>query len=136
MRELAEEDLRPVTAILPRSKSLLNVISKGVGFETWEVAANPQHRCYCASEITPNEVFTVECFDSKKDGRARRRPHTAFQSEFGSGPGRRSIKIGCLVFWKTKALNICLLNLLDDARSIVNSLLEMYLQFKHRGQLF
>ncbi|PPJ56102.1 hypothetical protein CBER1_02071 [Cercospora berteroae] len=32
-RSVAEEDLRPMTAVLPKTKSLLNAVSKGVGFE-------------------------------------------------------------------------------------------------------
>ncbi|KAM3415589.1 putative tRNA-splicing endonuclease subunit tsp-1 [Cercospora zeina] len=102
-RSVAEEDLRPMTAILPTSKSLLNAVSRGAGFEVWEVAANAQHQWYYASEIAPNEVLMIKCFDSKKDGRARRCPHTAFQSEFDSGPGRRSVEIRCLVFWEDQS---------------------------------
>ncbi|PIB01108.1 hypothetical protein CB0940_01650 [Cercospora beticola] len=102
-RSVAEDDLRPMMAILPNFTGSSNTVTKGNGFELWEVAANPQHRWYYVSEMTPNEALLIKCFDSKKDGRARRCPHTAFQSEFDSGPARRSIEIRCLVFWEDQS---------------------------------
>jgi hypothetical protein len=50
--------------------------------------------------MMPEEVLMVKCFDSKKDGRARRTPHTAFQTENDRGGPRVSCEVRCLVFWE------------------------------------
>ncbi|KAF2994255.1 hypothetical protein E8E13_001526 [Curvularia kusanoi] len=46
--------------------------------ETYAVNYDPAHRWYYKSKLSPEEVILIKCFDSKKDGRARRVPHTAF----------------------------------------------------------
>ncbi len=39
---------------------------------------NPGHRWFFASEMQPDEVLLLKCFDSRTDGRARFMPHTGF----------------------------------------------------------
>lgn len=41
---------------------------------------NPGHRWYFASEMQPNEVLLLKCYDSRQDGRARFMPHTGFKN--------------------------------------------------------
>jgi hypothetical protein len=57
------------------------------------------HRWYYKSELSPEEVILIKCFDSKKDGRARRVPHTAFHVPgTEDAEGRESIEVRALVF--------------------------------------
>lgn len=98
-RSCPESDLRKVFAMLPGSGDG-SAVSKGKGFEVFNVAANPSHKWYYASRMTADETLMIKCFDSKLDGRARRVPHSAFQTEFDQGPPRQSIEVRCLVFWE------------------------------------
>jgi hypothetical protein len=41
---------------------------------------NPGHRWYFASEMQPDEVLLLKCYDSRSDGRARFMPHTGFRN--------------------------------------------------------
>jgi hypothetical protein len=41
---------------------------------------NPRHRWFFASEMQPDEVLLLKCYDSRKDGRARFMPHTGFNN--------------------------------------------------------
>lgn len=102
-RSVAETDLRKVFAQLPH-KGDGSSVSRGKGFEVWNVAHNLSHKWYYASRMTPNETLLIKCFDSKKDGRARRVPHSAFQTKFDQGPPRQSIEVRCLVFWEDENL--------------------------------
>lgn len=67
--------------------------------ETLAVRYNDGQRWFYKSQLTPNEVLLIKCFDSKTDGRARRVPHTAFDNLAGDDvPTRESIEIRALVF--------------------------------------
>ncbi|EED16633.1 conserved hypothetical protein [Talaromyces stipitatus ATCC 10500] len=98
-RSCAESDLRKVFAQLP-SQGDGSTVSVGAGFEVFNVAHNPNHKWYYALTMTPDETLMIKCFDSKTDGRARRTPHTAFQTDRDEGPARQSIEVRCLVFWE------------------------------------
>jgi len=101
-RTVAEADLRPVTAHLPKgSGNAFKDVSKGTGFETWNVAYNEAHQWYYADNMEPYEALLVKCFDSSTDGRARRAPHSAFIRGSDTGPARRSVEVRCLVWWET-----------------------------------
>lgn len=103
-RSVAEGDLRAVWAQLPRKGAgTFDNVSKGPGFELWNVAASKEHRWYYASQMTPEDVLMIKCFDSKRDGRARRSPHTAFATDEDFGPARQSIEARCLVFWEDES---------------------------------
>lgn len=41
---------------------------------------NPGHRWFYASDMQPDEVLLLKCFDSRTDGRARFMPHTGFRN--------------------------------------------------------
>ncbi|KAF2160517.1 hypothetical protein M409DRAFT_29137 [Zasmidium cellare ATCC 36951] len=91
-RTVDEADLRPVMAFLPqKGAGTFDQVSKGKGFEIWNLAKNEDHKWYYASRMIPEEVLLIKCFDSKND-RARLSPHTAFQCEFDEGPPRQSIE--------------------------------------------
>jgi hypothetical protein len=67
--------------------------------ETYAVKHDPNHQWYYKSELSPEEVILIKCFDSKKDGRARRVPHTAFHVPgTEDAEGRESIEVRALVF--------------------------------------
>lgn len=63
------------------------------------LASNPNHKWYFLSDLTPDEVILIKCYDSKEDV-ARLTPHTAFEdvSSPGEAPKRQSIEVRCLVF--------------------------------------
>ncbi|KAI5865329.1 hypothetical protein GGS23DRAFT_603921 [Durotheca rogersii] len=90
-RSCDEGDLRKVFAVLPGSGAGSRV-SRGKGFEVFNVAHNEKHKWYYASRMTPDETLMIKCYDSKLDGTARRTPHTAFQTKFDVGPPRQSIE--------------------------------------------
>ncbi|KAJ9606318.1 hypothetical protein H2200_009279 [Cladophialophora chaetospira] len=104
-RTVAESDLEGVVAHLPPPETnTYENVSLGKNFETWHVRANPAHRWYYKSHMKPDEALLLKIFDSKKDGRARRAPHTAFQSEEDYGEPRNSVEIRCFVFWEDQSL--------------------------------
>lgn len=104
---VAESDLVAREVILPsKGSGNFENVSAGGRFEIWDVKANPNHRWYFVSNIAPEEVLLIRIFDSKKDGRARRTPHTAFidPSTEGERSPRESIEVRCLVFWEDDGL--------------------------------
>ena len=98
-RSVSEEDLHEVTLHIAQSKVLKNVNTSN-RFLTWTVSANPEHKWYYASEMTPEEVLLIKIYDSEVDGRARRTPHCAFVTPEDHGPPRESVEVRCLVFWE------------------------------------
>ena len=44
------------------------------------VRYNPAHRWFYVSEMRPEEILLLKCYDSRADGRARFMPHTGFQN--------------------------------------------------------
>jgi hypothetical protein len=48
--------------------------------EIYSVFYRPAHRWYYVSEMQPDEVLLLKCYDSHADGRARFMPHTGFQN--------------------------------------------------------
>lgn len=68
-------------------------------------AANDFVRWFYKSGLSPEEVLFIKCFDSKKDGRARRVPHTAFAIPGTEDKeGRESIEVRALVFHENDTL--------------------------------
>ena len=41
---------------------------------------NPRHRWFYASDMQPDEMLLLKCYDSRTDGRARFMPHTGFRN--------------------------------------------------------
>ena len=48
--------------------------------QIYSVRHNPAHRWFYVSEMRPDEVLLLKCYDSRNDGRARFMPHTGFQN--------------------------------------------------------
>ncbi|KAL4928173.1 uncharacterized protein BDV17DRAFT_291918 [Aspergillus undulatus] len=83
-----DSDLVPIKLIYPDREG-----------ETYAVRANPGFKWYYRYGQTPDLVTLIKCFDSKKDGRARRVPHTAFVNPETEGERpRESIEVRALVF--------------------------------------
>jgi hypothetical protein len=74
--------------------------------ETYAVRHNEGQRWHYKSGLEPSEVLLIKCFDSKKDGRARRVPHTAFEDPASAedAPRRESIEVRALVFHEDDTL--------------------------------
>jgi len=105
-RTVGESDLVGVNAILPPRpvEATQEGFDKGKEFETWHVKADPAHRWYYKSQMTPDEALLLKIFDSKMDGRAKRAPHTSFQTEEDHGEPRNSVEVRCFVFWEDQSL--------------------------------
>jgi hypothetical protein len=64
-----------------------------------------QFSWFYKSNLTPDDVLLIKCFDSKLDGRARRVPHTAFEvPNTEDKEARESIEIRALVFHENDSL--------------------------------
>jgi hypothetical protein len=48
--------------------------------QIYSVRHNPNHQWYFISDMQPDEVLLLKCYDSRNDGRARFMPHTGFQN--------------------------------------------------------
>ena len=48
--------------------------------EVFSFKYSPQHRWYYASDMQPDEVILLKCFDTAQDGRARYTGHTGFRN--------------------------------------------------------
>jgi hypothetical protein len=48
--------------------------------EIYSVTFSPAHRWFYLSQMQPDEVLLLKCYDSHADGRARFMPHTGFQN--------------------------------------------------------
>ena len=68
--------------------------------ETWSISFAEGHRWWYCSEMTPDEVLLIKCFDSKMDKTARAVPHGAFEFSGQEGSARESIEVRCLLFWE------------------------------------
>jgi len=77
--------------------------------ETFSVNYNPNHKWWYLSDMKPNELYLIKCFDSKSlavpdvpnNGIASLTPHTAFVDERYVGQAvepRQSIEVRALVF--------------------------------------
>lgn len=73
----------------------------GARSDAWEVKSNPaSHKWYYASKMTSNEALLIKQFDSKRNGAAKKTPHSAFPAKEDYGPARQSVEVRCLLFWK------------------------------------
>ncbi|HEU5282738.1 MAG TPA: CmcJ/NvfI family oxidoreductase [Burkholderiales bacterium] len=48
--------------------------------QIYSVRHNPAHRWFYLSDMRPDELLLLKCYDSRSDGRARFMPHTGFQN--------------------------------------------------------
>ena len=107
-RSVSDSHLRAFTGIPPKMQHDGDVsylsYDGAIPIELWNVVAPDerasQHRWYYCSKLRPDEALLIKQFDSKKEGVARRTPHTSFVSEEDQGPPRQSVETRCLVFWE------------------------------------
>jgi hypothetical protein len=68
--------------------------------ETYSVIFDPAHRWFYVPEMEVDEVLLLKCYDSKRDGRARFAPHSAFTDPTtpADAAPRESIELRTLVF--------------------------------------
>lgn len=102
-RSVPDSDLVPVTAYLPPKGSMTYAeLSGGNSYEVYYAKANPKHRWYYVSDMKPDEVLCIKCYDSKQDGSvARRAPHSAFSDlRTVADRTRESVEVRTLVFWE------------------------------------
>jgi hypothetical protein len=68
--------------------------------ETYSVTHDPAQRWYYLSQMQPDEVLLLKCYDSDESGVTRFSPHTAFADPrvYVSAPPRQSIELRALVF--------------------------------------
>lgn len=95
--------------VLPDPNNYTSTDGYEVKGETMAVAPSDKHKFYYQSNMTPEEVLLLKCFDSYgegidpngKKGIAVRTPHTAFidPNTPADAPGRQSIEVRCLVFY-------------------------------------
>ncbi|KAH6839711.1 hypothetical protein B0T12DRAFT_364855 [Alternaria alternata] len=85
-----DEDILPVKLVYP----------DWVG-EPCTILPNRNHAWYYKYAQTPDEVMIFKCYEWKKDGRARRVPHSAFvDEEMANMEPRQSIEVRALVFYE------------------------------------
>ena len=48
--------------------------------QIYSVRYDPAHRWFYLSQMQPDEILLLKCYDSHADGRARFMPHTGFQN--------------------------------------------------------
>lgn len=106
-RTFSEKDLVPTRVLLPeKGTGTFDKVSKGKGFELYEMSPSPEHRWYYASFMRPNEALALKIFDSKKTpGVARRVPHTSITIPgTENSAARESIEVRCLAFFEDEPL--------------------------------
>ena len=93
--------LVPLPTLMSNGKGKYGDLGKADSTELWVAKKGSGHKWWYLSEMRPDEVVLVKCFDSKVDGRVRRAPHSAFEDErYKDGEARESLEVRCLVFWE------------------------------------
>jgi hypothetical protein len=101
-RTIEEEDLAKVQAKLPPKgdgSGYYDSVSKGDGFESLELRANPNHKWYYTSNLTPEECLVFKIADSKASVKGRS-GHTAFMDPTTTDDSpRESMEIRSFLFY-------------------------------------
>ena len=73
--------------------------------EVYSVRFNPDHRWWYVSEMQPDDVLLLKCFDSATDGRARMTAHSAFRNRTcpPDARPRESIEVRALALFASEA---------------------------------
>lgn len=99
---LEDDDLAIVEATLPKknvSKGYYDNVSKGDGFQTLELRANPEHKWYFISDMKPDEALMFKIYDSRQ-GRCG---HTSFQDPRTLDEAtRESMELRFFVFYENE----------------------------------
>lgn len=89
-RSVPEEDLQQCWLHVMRQKE---GEEKELRVGLWYLQVGEGHKWYWPKEMEPDEALLIKCFDTKKDGRARRAPHSAIQTPDDHGPPRESVEV-------------------------------------------
>ncbi|OGM45386.1 GA4 desaturase family protein [Aspergillus bombycis] len=108
-RSFHDDDLLEIYGRVPgREKNKdYDGATKGSGFGMLYGKYAPGQKWYYMSDMKPDEVVLIKCYDSKDDGQtARRTPHTAFVDPRTQGvqEARESLELRCLVFFEDQPL--------------------------------
>lgn len=99
-KTVRDEEVIGVFASIAKGKGGYgNIYAAGQGWEMGQILANEDHKWYYISDLQLDEAIVFKQFDSKKDGRARRTPHTSFECPNDHGPARQSVELRALCFW-------------------------------------
>lgn len=105
-RSVRDEDLLEVYGRVPgKDERDYDVVTKGRGFGMLYGKYGPGQRWYFMSDMKPDEIVLIKCYDSKNDGKmARRTPHSAFVDPRTQDveETRESLELRCLVFWENE----------------------------------
>ena len=97
---IRDEEVVGVWATIAKGKGGYgNIYAAGQGWEMGQILASEEHKWYYISDLGVNEAIIFKQFDSKMDGRARRTPHTSFETPHDHGPARQSVELRALCFW-------------------------------------
>ncbi|GAP92237.1 putative GA4 desaturase family protein [Rosellinia necatrix] len=107
-RTVADEDLVPMRAVPPPAGAagggFYKSISKGSGFQTLEVRANPRHEWYYLSGMRPDEALIFKCYDSRNTSESRC-CHASFRHpEMAGEAPRESMEMRFFVFYENEPL--------------------------------
>ncbi|KAE8416407.1 hypothetical protein BDV36DRAFT_297102 [Aspergillus pseudocaelatus] len=108
-RSFHDEDLLEIYGRVPgkQEKKDYDAATKGRGFGMLYGKYAPGQKWYYMSDMKPDEVLLIKCYDSRKDGQtARRTPHTAFVDPRTRDvkEARESVELRCLVFFEDQPL--------------------------------
>jgi hypothetical protein len=99
-KTVRDEEVVGVWATIAKGKGGYgNIYAAGEGWEMGQILAGEQHKWYYVPNLQLDEAIVFKQFDSKKDGRARRTPHTSFECPNDHGPARQSVELRALCFW-------------------------------------
>ncbi|KAI0544549.1 hypothetical protein F4679DRAFT_564553 [Xylaria curta] len=105
-RTISDEDLVPVDAVPPPkgTSSFYESISKGDGFQTLEIRANPNHKWYYLAQMQPDEALIFKCYDSKNTSNSRC-CHASFKLPGTTNDApRESMEMRFFVFYENEPL--------------------------------
>ncbi|KAI1421926.1 hypothetical protein F5Y12DRAFT_787130 [Xylaria sp. FL1777] len=103
-RTISDEDLVPIDTVPPPkgTSSFYESISKGDGFQTLEVRANPKHKWYYLSGMKPDEALIFKGYDSKNTTTSRC-CHASFRHpKTTNDPPRESMEMRFFVFYENE----------------------------------
>ncbi|KAK4494911.1 hypothetical protein PRZ48_014267 [Zasmidium cellare] len=90
-RSVPDSDLQQCWIHVQRPKDGKDDATIDVGL--WYLQKGEGHKWYWPSEMQTDEALLIKCFDTKKDGTARRAPHSALQTPGDHGPPRESVEV-------------------------------------------
>jgi hypothetical protein len=96
--------LLDAVSLSPEDLVSTDMIYPGRIGEIYHLAFNPEQRWFYFPEMARDEVLLIKGYDSRRDGRARFTPHTAFADPTTpvDAPPRESIEVRALAFFEER----------------------------------